>query len=207
MKKIIIALLVGLCCMSCAYKYVTCNYDFDDITAPSKKRASVRMRIPAGYTYCFEYGTGQEADCYIYPDSAVIYVTNDETFNPNADNIQLLNDTIYKFRFSRYMYNRALYAMIGLADQVPEYGGDFHGRDSNGLYWRDIFKEGAAYRDVYFGYAWVPEDKKEIYDKVIESARFKSKRKRKTSYLFWSLFMRKQPYPYSNRKQLRRLRK
>ncbi len=202
MKKIVAISLIGLCFMSCAYKSVTCNYGFDNITAPSKKKASVRMRIPAGYKYWLMYGTGQEADCYIYPDSSVIYVTNDEIFNPNADNIQLLNDTVYKFRFWRYMYNRALYAMIGLADQVPEYGGDLHGRDSNGLYWRDIFKEGAAYRDVYFGYARVPEDKKEIYDKVIESARFKSKRE--TNFLFrrWSI-MRK-PYPYSKHKRLRK---
>lgn len=203
MKKIIIALLIGLCFMSCAYRHVTYNHCFDNITTLSKKRiykkASVRMRIPAGYKHWMIFATWQEADFYIYSDSSVIYVTNYGTgsCHPNFYNIQSLDDTVHKFRFQRQMYNRALYAMIGLADQVPEYGGDLHGRDSNGLYWRDIFKEDTAYQDVYFGYARVPEDKKEIYDKVIESARFKSKYK--TNFLFRRWFMRK-PYAYRHKR-------
>jgi len=204
MKKIIIVLLIGLCFMSCAYRTVTCKHYFDNITTSSKKRiykkASVRMRIPAKYKYWMGFATWQEADFYIYPDSSVIYVTNYEPFNPNADNIQSLNDTVYKFRFQRAMYNRALYDMIGLPDQVPEYDGDLQGRDSIGLYWRDIFKEDTVniyHGNIYFGYAKVPEDKKTVYDKVIESARFKSKFQ--TDRLFRRWFMRR-PYAYRHKR-------
>ena len=87
---------------------------------------------------------------------------------------------------------------VGFHRPVPEYG-ELQGRDSNGLYWRDIFKEDTVniyHGNIYFGYAGVSEDKKAIYDKVIESARFKSKPK--TDRLLRSWFM-KRPYAYRHR--------
>ncbi len=180
MKKIIITLLIGMCFMSCAYKSVTFNHRVSIVTEWRKniyKKMSVHMRIPSNYVYTMPFATWQKVNLYTYPDSSIIYVTNWDFFNPNFHNAKSLNDTIWKFRFQRHVYNKAWYVEHGLGHMVPEYD-ELQGVDSNGLYWRDILKEDTVDRDVCFGYARVPEDKKELYDKIIESARYKVKYKR-----------------------------
>lgn len=191
MKKIIAISLIGLCFMSCAYKSVKYTHYFSMKTSAQKKiykKVSVRMRIPAGYQYRMGFATWEEIDYFNYPDSSVIYITNCDCFNPNYENAQYQYDTIYRFRFQRHVYNKAWYVENGFGHMVPEYN-ELQGVDSNGLCWRDILKEDIADRDVSFGYARVPEDKKELYDKVIESARYKEKYK--TNLLFRHLFARK----------------
>lgn len=177
--------------MSCAYRSVRYSHYFSMNTPTQKKlykKVSVRMRIPSGYKYSMGFATWEEEDDFNYPDSSLIYITNYDGFNPNYENIQSLADTmIWKFRFQRHVYNKNWYIAHGLGHLVPEYD-ELQGRDSNGLYWRDILTEDTVNQDVSFGYARVSEDKKDIYDKVIESARFKSKFK--TNQLFRNWFTR-----------------
>lgn len=182
MKKIVAISLIVLCFMSCTYKSITYKYTF--LSDPKKdinKRISVRMRIPSDYVYTTSFATWENIDYYTYPDSSVIYVTNYDIFDPNYENIQSLGDTIWRFRLQRVLYNQLLYTELGLGHMIPKYE-KLQGKDSNGLYWRDILIEDTLShlgQGVSFGYINVSKEKKSTYDKIIETAKFKMKTIRK----------------------------
>lgn len=96
-----------------------------------------------------EYGTDNE---YRYPDSTVIYISDNQLSDLNYDNIERAGLRAQRFTYSKITAKSFNDSLI------------LEGKDANGLYWKEVF-----IGRICIGYYKVKEDRKEAFDKAIKS--------------------------------------
>jgi hypothetical protein len=126
------------------------------------------MKIPSNY---YDHGTiisGIETEeLYFYRDSSCVYITDNVTPYYNSQNIQMLGDSVSKFRFQHNSLIKELNNFWGREYyKVWPDTLELSGKDSDSLYWKDI-KIG----DVSVGYLKVSAKKKKLYDKSLQTLR------------------------------------
>jgi hypothetical protein len=121
---------------------------FDYTNAGNKK--TIEMEIPksAKLIKITAGGEGKEYH-YLYPDSSLIYIT--DMSGAGTINEQLIdkNQDNYNKRFS--------------ADTAS-----FEGIKEDSTYWKEV-----KWYKLFYGYSNVPLSKKNIYDKVLSSVKYK----------------------------------
>ena len=126
-----------------------------------KHGRKIYLKLPLSYHKIISnYGNEYYEYLYYYPDSSLIYVSDDMGGGPNDQNINKHRDSYYRL-FDIYGKNRI--NGYTLADTLS-----LEGQDSLGLYWKNYFVRG-----YNIGYLKVAKSKKNIYDKVIENLKIK----------------------------------
>ena len=111
---------------------------------------------------------------FTYKDGCVIHV-GENISTPNYANIISLGDSVSRYRFQNNDLVLEINKMSGKELMKP--WPDtliLSGIDKNGLYWRDIM---ITDKNIALGYLNVPKEKKEIFDKSLDS--FRQGRKKK----------------------------
>jgi len=96
-----------------------------------------------------EYGTDNE---YRYPDSSIIYISDNHLIDVNHDNIDKAGLWSKRFTYSKITAQ-------SLRDTFK-----LEGKDSKGLYWKEVF-----IGKICIGYHKVKNEKKDAFDKAIAS--------------------------------------
>ena len=141
MKAAIIIIIFFGVFSSCS-NYRTISYRL------GKSEVIYLMDIPKGYKFEGLAGSHELEKRFWYPDSSVIYIT---TFHNTINYNDIRKQGTYYDRF---------YALPTIDTLTLE------GVDSLGLLWKD-----KKLRHVTVGYSKVPENKKDIFEKIIISAR------------------------------------
>lgn len=106
------------------------------------------LDAPKGYTSSENTGDhGFSENYYTYSDGSILFITNviDSGSHTNHDN-----------RLKKY--GRDIYLMFAISDSLDIQG------ERDGLFWREMKKDYLVY-----GYLNVPEEKKELFDQLIEN--------------------------------------
>lgn len=121
------------------------------------------------------YNTLEEVEkCYCYPDSSFFYIS-DYYYNENTNNIEMLGDSIFAFRFQ----NRELCKSINEALSkeycriLPDTF-ELSGMNADSLCWRDILVD-----KISIGYVNVRPELKAKYDRCLDTYSIKKKKKSK----------------------------
>ena len=121
------------------------------------------------------YNTIEEVEkCYCFPDSSLFYISN-YYYNENTNNIELLGDSIFEYRFRRRDWSRAINAALGIEyySVLPDTF-ELSGMNADSLCWRDILID-----DISIGYVNVRPELKEKYDQCLDTFNVKKKKKSK----------------------------
>lgn len=163
MKKLIyITFLV--CVFSCKSGQNT-SVKYSQKSTDSSSNTTYLMNVPSGFNLVTLVGGNRELEKqYVYSDSSKLYISDFRNSILNYDNIISLGIDLANKRFEGIELKREIAKELGkdfiLDDLVLE------GKASNGLYWKDIRK---GY--IYIGYVNVSEQRKEEFDKALESFR------------------------------------
>lgn len=128
------------------------------------------LDIPKGYNFVISEVSAEYEHKYKYEDSSFIYLTTFDV-TPNSENIENLGDSIYRYRFQNEELRKEVNKMLGkeVMKTLPDTF-KLSGKDKNDLFWKDI-----KYGEISIGYVNVPKEKKEVFDKSLET--FKKRRK------------------------------
>ncbi len=151
MKKIFCIYFLLL--ISCSSNFKRIKYSH--FASENNKQYSEKysFRLPKGFILKRLYAGGEvgKSDTYIYPDSAIFYVTD---FGGS------LNDT--NINYNNYEWKKFDYFQI---KKFSEKGAlDINGNEKNKFFWREII-----FYDLCIGYVNASEEKKLVFDKVINS--------------------------------------
>ena len=118
------------------------------ISYPLNDKANLHLSIPKGYDFFHTKG-GAEFDTYlyIYSDSSCVYITDGSASGENYNNIK-----------EEKKMDTLLYAQLENDTLI------LSGIDKKKLYWKNCF-----YRSYTIGYKNVTKEKKDIFDKSIDS--------------------------------------
>lgn len=133
--------------LSCTTGSKTITYKVYEVEKQTKH--IYKMNIPNGYKL-LRWTGGHEDQCeYWYPDSSVIYLTKDlGSSTINDKNIRRQEGACAK-RLQAFLENDTI---------------TLSGIDTVGLYWKEIKQ-----KTICLGYARVPKEKKEIFDKALST--------------------------------------
>ena len=115
---------------------------------------------------------------FTYKDGCIIHIGENKS-TPNYANIISLGDSISKYRFQNNDLVLEINKKLGkeimkpLPDTLV-----LSGIDKDGLYWKDIL---LTDKRIALGYLNVPKEKKEIFDKSLNSFRYGRKKKKNKS--------------------------
>lgn len=115
------------------------------------KKVNVSMKIPHNYTIK-SYFAGNEwnAKEYWYADSSVIYITSEKGIHTlNYENVRRIKGAAA----TRFLSKDTM---------------SLTGKTQKNLYWKDI-----KLKELNIGYTNVPKNKKELFDKALESIKKK----------------------------------
>lgn len=121
-----------------------------EISVNDQRKVEYILKIPKGYTCRVITANYDIEKQYWYEDSAVVYISNMFNFpSLNYDNIKAQKDA----------YGKHFEASIIEEDTLT-----LEGVDSTGLLWKN-----KHLKDINIGYANVPSEKKETFDKILKS--------------------------------------
>lgn len=147
---------------------ISCRSQFDFVTVRHTvyKGSKYKLGIPNGYQFKGAEAGVEKEHIYVYPDSSFIYVT-DFKIIPNANNIKVLGDSIFQFRFQNEDLIKEANRVIGkeVAKVLPDTF-ELSGINKDGKYWKDV-KIGK----ISVGYSNVSEAKVSIYERALSSFR------------------------------------
>lgn len=147
---------------------ISCRSQLDFVTVGHTiyKGSKYKLDIPSGYQFKGAEAGVEKEHIYVYPDSCFVYVTDFKSI-PNADNIKVLGDSIFQFRFQNEDLIREANRAIG-KEVVKVLPDTFvlSGIDKDGKYWKDI-KIGK----ISVGYSNVSKGKLSTYERVLSSFR------------------------------------
>lgn len=140
------------------YKYIVRN-QFRNINVHCS------INIPTGYKEIRVWGHEEEERYFIFPDSSLIYVSNDAT--SSFDNDLSINDSLTYIKilsqqskiFSAIIIEKD--SLIRLIPSLKKY--HMHGNNSKGL-WKNI-----SVGIITYGYQNVPSSKAELFENIINS--------------------------------------
>ncbi len=152
--------------MSCVAKKDLVKVKF----TPDKWSPKYFIKVPKGYNDRNIIIGGNEYEMLTYyPDSSIIYIANTNTPSYNYKNILNLGDSIANYRFQNVEIAKETNQLLGKeAIKVLSDTFELSGVDSNLLYWKDL-KLG----ELSVGYAKVPKEKKELFDKSLKTLKIK----------------------------------
>lgn len=151
--------------------FVSCNTNLTTVCYRYGNKPICSLRIPQGYKeWIISSGETEREHRYYYEDSSFFFYISDYFYNPNTENIELLGDSIYNYRFQNKQLLESLYEQYGkeLLYNLP-YTFELSGESSDSLCWRDILVG-----NISLGYVNVPINKKKFYDHCLDSYSIKA---------------------------------
>lgn len=140
-SNIIYVFLIQLFALyACSKKIASFKVNADD------KTVEYKMLIPKGYEYVpidYQHARGK---VFLYPDSSSLFFTND-----------IKSGMIYPEKFKKYGSDVGMKFLTN--DTLV-----LNGTDDKGRYWEE-----RKIKNVVYGYMKVPLDKKETFDKLLNS--------------------------------------
>ena len=136
-----LVLMIIVVFLSCANNRIVEEVKYQ----PVKGKVAFCLRVPIGFRLQKIEGSHELEQQYWYPDSSVLYVTNDRTVSViNYDRVYGLGDVYYARQFE--------------CDTMTVSG------VNRGLHWKD-----RKYGEVTIDYAHVSEEKTKLFDSALES--------------------------------------
>ena len=151
--------------------FVSCNTNLTNVCYRYRNKPICSLRIPKGYKeWIISSGETEIEHRYCYEDSSFYFYISDYLYNPNTENIELLGDSIYKYRFQNKQLLESIYEQYGkeVLLNLPDTF-ELSGESSNSLCWRDILVG-----NISLGYVNVPINKKKFYDHCLDSYSIKT---------------------------------
>jgi len=151
--------------------FVSCNTNLTTVCYRYRNKPICSLRIPQGYKeWIISSGETEREHRYCYEDSSFIFYISDYLYNPNTENIELMGDSIYNYRFQNKQLLESIYEQYGkeVLFNLPDTL-ELSGESSNSLCWRDILVG-----NISFGYVNVPINKKKFYDHCLDSYSIKT---------------------------------
>lgn len=142
------------------------NRDLNTVKYSHRDNLKYSIDVPKGYEVKGYEVTAEIERRYVYADSSYIYITNFR-YTPNYENIKLLGDSVLQYRFQNEELMTQVNEILGKEKiAVLPKRFELSGKNRKSLFWKDI-KVG----EVSIGYANVPNEKKELYDKSLKTFR------------------------------------
>lgn len=148
-KYYILVLIILISGLRCNTEFKTILYKVYDYDGEKITNYTYRMKIPKGYKLIIVSFDAVVQHEYWYPDSSVIYLTNELGLsNINYENIRKEKGEYVK-RMIAFIYDDTI---------------TLSGKDSTGLYWKEI-----KLKSICVGYSRVAENKKNIFDFALKT--------------------------------------
>ena len=151
--------------------FVSCNTNLTTVCYRYRNKPVCSLRIPQGYKeWIISSGETEREHRYCYEDSSLYFYISDYLYNPNTENIELLGDSIYNYRFQNKQLLESIYEQYGkeVLLNLPDTF-ELSGENSDSLCWRDIL-----IGNISLGYVNVPINKKKFYDHCLDSYSIKT---------------------------------
>lgn len=151
--------------------FVSCNTNLTTVCYRYRNKPICSLRIPQGYKeWIISSGETAREHRYCYEDSSFFFYISDYLYNPNTENIELLGDSIYNYRFQNKQLLESIYEQYGkeVLLKLPDTF-ELSGENSDSLCWRDILVG-----NISLGYVNVPINKKKYYDHCLDSYSIKA---------------------------------
>ena len=151
--------------------FVSCNTNLTTVCYRYRNKPVCSLRIPQGYKeWIISSGETEREHRYCYEDSSLYFYISDYLYNPNTENIELIGDSIYNYRFQNKQLLESIYEQYGneVLLNLPDTF-ELSGENSDSLCWRDILVG-----NISLGYVNVPINKKKFYDHCLDSYSIKT---------------------------------